>query len=133
MSEGIKVVDYCSSCKEYMILFRNYLGGVIKGDYNYWQGLRTCIENATGEINSIDEEILNALDPICKTCENGPGIYAMENKKWSELKKSCEEIGEKLDGMSSEEASKYLKENFSKMFLVSMLESLGGVLKKLYD
>ncbi len=57
----------------------------------------------------------------------------MENKKWSELKKSCEEIGEKLDGMSSEEASKYLKENFSKMFLVSMLESLGGVLKKLYD
>ncbi len=114
-----------------MTIFKSYLEGLINGDYNCWQGTKLGIENVSEGIKSMDEEMLSALVPICKTCKNGPGIYSVDKEIWLKLKESCKEMEGEMEGMSSEDADKYLKENFREMYLESVFERLGSVLKNL--
>ena len=126
------VVEYCSFCKDYMYMFRLYLSGLFDGNYNSWQGMKSCIEDVAEKINSMDEEVLEAFAPICRVCENGPGVYAMSKRNWLELRESCREIEEELEAMSPEEIEDYLKEKFRKMFARAIIEELSDVINNLY-
>lgn len=131
MGEEKKVVDYCASCKEYVGLIREYTKGLVKGDYNSWQGLGLALENACNESELMDEEIVKALGPICENCDTKPGIYTRRDL-WVKVKEDWDERNDKLSQMPPEEINDYLRKHFRGLMLEITVERFVEMLGKVF-
>jgi hypothetical protein len=106
--DGSGLVDLCTQCREYGEIFRTYVRGLTKGDYNAWSGIGIMLDVILE--SDTDPELTSAIASVCDGCTHDIGVYSRRGQL-RELKEMWEKIDSELSGMPHEDATSYLREN----------------------